>query len=431
MSCTDTESGEVFHTPIYYREFIIENTPTVLNTPYITRKAEFPYESGFLGKNDNIKLYNVQQYENFVLQYAAYYNGKNSCDVEALIQYGTEEPTVVVAENLPLVLDGFSEIQDQIFPLNNSGNVTIILRAVYGDEYYEVKAESDVKPSDMVITTPSDNVVLDLNAFGQRTENVWEYTYLDAYGQEQKITTEFSQNRYVVISTRDVSNNVVPPYDATEENTLDVTEIPPTENEDYKYLRLEGEYYIWEREFDWSNTSGWSDNKLKLANGNAITINYQPFSNDKLLTIKEQGMTLDGARKRLRQNRDSIKREAEIVERLQKVRNMLAALREEMGDEVEVIDIEEDVEEPTVEPKATAAPKAEAPKEELADFKMEMPSTKPAPEEPKKPTREKKVGTLIGGDLFSPEDIRLVVAKENSKKNSKEAKKLAVEQTLF
>lgn len=293
MSCTDTESGEVFHTPIYYREFIIENTPTVLNTPYITRKAEFPYENGFLGKNDNIKLYNVQQYENFVLQYAAYYNGKNSCDVEALIQYGTEEPTVVVAENLPLVLDGFSEIQDQIFPLNNSGNVTIILRAVYGDEYYEVKAESDVKPSDMVITTPSDNVVLDLNAFGQRTENVWEYVYLDAYGQEQKITTEFSQNRYVVISTRDVSNNVVPPYDATEENTLDVDTIPPTENEDYKYLRLEGEYYIWEREFDWSNTSGWSDNKLKLANGNAITINYQPFSNDKLLTIKEQGMTLE------------------------------------------------------------------------------------------------------------------------------------------
>ncbi|MBO5692593.1 MAG: MerR family transcriptional regulator [Tidjanibacter sp.] len=174
---------------------------------------------------------------------------------------------------------------------------------------------------------------------------------------------------------------------------------------------------------------------LKIAKNSRGHRIYTPADVDNLRLIyhlvKEQGMTLDGARKRLRQNRDSIKREAEIVERLQKVRNMLAALREEMGDEVEVIDIEEDVEEPTVEPKATAAPKAEAPKEELADFKMEMPSTKPAPEEPKKPTREKKVGTLIGGDLFSPEDIRLVVAKENSKKNSKEAKKLAVEQTLF
>ncbi|MBP3440490.1 MAG: MerR family transcriptional regulator [Tidjanibacter sp.] len=147
--------------------------------------------------------------------------------------------------------------------------------------------------------------------------------------------------------------------------------------------------------------------------------------------VKEQGMTLDGARKRLRQNRDSIKREAEIVERLQKVRNMLAALREEMGEEVEVIDIEDDVEEEMVAAPKPAATKQEAPKEELADFKMEMPSTKPAPEEPKKTAREKKVGTLIGGDLFSPEDIRLVVAKENSKKNSKEAKKQAIEQTLF
>ena len=39
------------------------------------------------------------------------------------------------------------------------------------------------------------------------------------------------------------------------------------------------------------------------------------------------------------------------------------------------------------------------------------------------------MGTLIGGDLFSPEDIRLAVAKENSKKSSKE--RTVVEQTLF
>ena len=77
-------------------------------------------------------------------------------------------------------------------------------------------------------------------------------------------------------------------------------------------------------------------------------------------------------------------------------------------------------------------PAVEAPhKEELADFEMKMPTTEPAVEEPKKPSRGQKMGTLIGGDLFSPEDIRMAVAKERAKKSSQEAKKQVVEQTLF
>ena len=150
--------------------------------------------------------------------------------------------------------------------------------------------------------------------------------------------------------------------------------------------------------------------------------------------VKEQGMTLDGARKRLRQNKDSIKREAEIVERLRSVRNMLAALREEMNDDVEVVEIEEDVEDVAPEVVAAPAPKKakavvenqEPSKQELADFKMEMPASEPVQEEVKKPAQGPKMGTLIGGDLFFPE-VRLAEAK----KKSKEAKKQVVEQTLF
>lgn len=150
--------------------------------------------------------------------------------------------------------------------------------------------------------------------------------------------------------------------------------------------------------------------------------------------VKEQGMTLDGARKRLRQNKDSIKREAEIVERLRSVRNMLAALREEMSDDVEVVEIEEDVEDVAPEVVAAPAPKKakavvenqEPSKQELADFKMEMPASEPVQEEAKKPVQGPKMGTLIGGDLFFPE-VRLAEAK----KKSKEAKKQVVEQTLF
>lgn len=181
--------------------------------------------------------------------------------------------------------------------------------------------------------------------------------------------------------------------------------------------------------------------------------------------VKEQGMTLEGAKKRIRQNKEGVSREAEIVERLRSVRNMLAALKAELGDEVEVIEIDEEgaeeslaqptpaiIAEPTAEyasePEHTeevasepAEVPAEKPAEEvepavepavepvverLADFQMKMPSSEPEPEEPKKP-RGPKMGTLIGGDLFSPEDIRLAVAK----KNSKEAKKQVIEQTLF
>ena len=198
---------------------------------------------------------------------------------------------------------------------------------------------------------------------------------------------------------------------------------------------------------------------LKIAKNSRGHRIYTPADVDNLRLIyhlvKEKGMTLEGAKKRIRQNKDGENREAEIIERLKGIRNMLAALREELGEEVDVIEIEDENTEGEVvapiveaEPAAEVAPEpkvvevvaAEAepapepeptPKEEkLADFKMEMLSSEPAPvaEEPKR-SRTPKMGTLIGGDLFSPEDIRLAVAKENSKKNSKE--RTVVEQTLF
>ncbi|MBO5661760.1 MAG: MerR family transcriptional regulator [Tidjanibacter sp.] len=159
--------------------------------------------------------------------------------------------------------------------------------------------------------------------------------------------------------------------------------------------------------------------------------------------VKEQGMTLEGAKKRLRQNPEGVAHQAEIVERLRSIRNMLVALKAEMGEGVEVIDVDDEendeaatttpiaptkevMESPKTEAAQEVSPKVEAPKENLAAFKMENPTATPAPEEPRKP-RAPKVGTLIGGDLFDPEDIRKAVAKQRSE----EAKKQVVEQTLF
>ena len=298
MICKDTDSGEEFQTPIYYREFIIEKTPTVLNTPYIVKKLSFDYTKGFLKANETPTIYDVKQFDNAIIEFAAYYNGKNSCNVTSFIKYSSDDEIQVSSEDLPLVLDDFSNKQKQLISLTKEGVAELILRAYYNeDSYFETLTNLQISPSDMNITTVEDNVVLYLNAFGRSNntsnKDKWEYSYKDEYGIERIITTSFSKNEYVLISTRDNEDNVVAPNDATSENSFIVNELPALENEEYKYLIFNNDYYIWSREFDWSDTSGWSDNKLKLSNGNAITIDYKPFSEDKLQTLKSQGGTFE------------------------------------------------------------------------------------------------------------------------------------------
>ena len=198
---------------------------------------------------------------------------------------------------------------------------------------------------------------------------------------------------------------------------------------------------FWEEEFP----------VLKIKKDSRGHRKYTPKDVDNLRLIyhlvKEQGMTLEGARKRMRSNPEGVSHDAEIVERLKNIRNMLAALKAEMGVDTEVIEIEEDIEvevepvvvapasvdanevieESVVEVEAAEPAPAAKPAEKLAEFQLE-PQPQPSAEEPhKRSGRTAKVGTLIGGNLFSPEDIRLAVAK----KNSKEAKSQVIEQTLF
>ena len=301
MICRDSDSGEEFQTPIYYREFIIEKNPTVLNTPFIVRKTSFAAEKGFLQMTDNPTIYNAKQFENVELEYAAYYNGKSTCNVTSYVKYGDGELNQTSNENLPLVMDDFSDDQKLMIGVTKEGLAELILRANYEDgKYFESITNLVIAPSDMNITTVTDDVVLELDARGRSNNtsdrDVWEYKYFDKNkGEECVITTKFSKNEYAVISTYDINGNVVPPADATDENTAVVDVLPQVANEDVKYLKVTGkdEYYAWNKEFDWSDTSGWSDNKLKLASGNAITINYQPFAEENLQAIKEFGFTFE------------------------------------------------------------------------------------------------------------------------------------------
>lgn len=298
MICTDTNSGEEFQTPIYYREFIIETSVPSLETPYILRKASFDSSHGILEAGETPTLYDVKQFDNLVIEFAAYYNGKSTCTVSTYITYPGQSPVEVTSEDLPLPNESFSEIKKQTVSIGEQGTAIITLKAYYGtDGIFETGYNVEVGASDMQINGVTDSIALSLNASGRTNDykykDVWEFTYLNEYGIEETITTDFSKNEYVLISTTDSNGNVIVPTDATEENTYVSDSIPSQEIEDFKYVKCGDEYYVWNREFDWSNTSGWHDNKLKLSNGNAITINYQPFSSDKLQSLKERGATYE------------------------------------------------------------------------------------------------------------------------------------------
>lgn len=107
--------------------------------------------------------------------------------------------------------------------------------------------------------------------------------------------------------------------------------------------------------------------------------------------VKERGMTLKGAAKVLRQSsQDELKREMELLERLQKVRSLLVEVREELkaGDGEQVLDSAEGVQE-AVEPIAEVAPEKEKSAEEPAQPKSEE-TTKRRPAKRRKRAEEEE-----------------------------------------
>lgn len=59
--------------------------------------------------------------------------------------------------------------------------------------------------------------------------------------------------------------------------------------------------------------------------------------------VKERGMTIEGAKKSLKVNREPYKRDTELLERLQRVRSMLLEVREELkGDDESIIEFNDD-----------------------------------------------------------------------------------------
>lgn len=148
----------------------------------------------------------------------------------------------------------------------------------------------------------------------------------------------------------------------------------------------------------------------------------QDVENLKLIyhLVKERGMTLDGARKALRSRRadKGVSRDAELMERLQRIRALLVEVREDLkageGEVVEIEDSDEGVAEmpvaeavaempaaepPVVEVAADGMPAAETPVVEAAVAEMpaaEVPAAAaPAAESPSAPRRRKAVVKIV------------------------------------
>ncbi|MEG1623023.1 MAG: MerR family transcriptional regulator [Alistipes sp.] len=99
--------------------------------------------------------------------------------------------------------------------------------------------------------------------------------------------------------------------------------------------------------------------------------------------VKERGMTLDGAKKSLKQNQSEISRDAALLERLQRVRSLLVEVREELKmDEAEPV--------VTTEKPAVATVIAEKPAVESSSKRR-----------PGRPSRVKKEEATIEKELFA------------------------------
>lgn len=132
---------------------------------------------------------------------------------------------------------------------------------------------------------------------------------------------------------------------------------------------------------------------------------YSPQDVEQLKTIyhlvKERGMTIDGAKKALREQRKegTVARNAQLMERLQKIRSLLVEVREDLKIEDDDIAIEEAAELPAEV--ATSAPEKEQPVVvKFTEQSAEQPA-EPKAEKPKTRRPRKKKGEGETKELFA------------------------------
>ena len=102
--------------------------------------------------------------------------------------------------------------------------------------------------------------------------------------------------------------------------------------------------------------------------------------------VKEQGMTLEGARRAMKQRgTTAVSRDAELMERLQNIRSMLAEVREmlKVKDDDIVVDDKSAVDAAAPDDEAVAGGKAAGRRKAVKVIEPKQPAQEPAEEKPK------------------------------------------------
>lgn len=216
MECEDTVSNDIFRTDIFHRDFFVI-TGEDQTEPMITMSFDIPYQDGFIEDKKAANIFDAVQYENINLKFSVYFQGKASCDVNVDILKPGEYDYITDAS----YITKNGDIYTHELPVQNEGTTTVRITADGVTEY--TVGPFYVQKSDMNIAPVEDNVILYFDANGRTnssaTKDVWEYT--DAEGKEYKVKF----------------NN-----------------------------------------FAWSPTNGWNNDKLVIARGSSIDIDFQPFA---------------------------------------------------------------------------------------------------------------------------------------------------------
>lgn len=85
----DGSSNEPFRTPIYYRNFFIDNGD-VFTLPLIGMAYTIPYDDAFITEHKQPNIFDVEQYETIVIPFAVY-NNKNETEVVVMVAEGGAE----------------------------------------------------------------------------------------------------------------------------------------------------------------------------------------------------------------------------------------------------------------------------------------------------------------------------------------------------
>jgi hypothetical protein len=157
----DGSSSEPFRTPIYYRNFFIDNGDA-FNLPLIGMSYTIPYDETFISENKQPNIFDAEQYETLVIPFAVY-NNKNETEVVVMVAEGGSE----VFENQANIVTNNGIIVNHSITVNKQG----LMQVKFVSENTEVVVGPfEVTESSMQMEPVTDDLIFSLLAKGKSND---------------------------------------------------------------------------------------------------------------------------------------------------------------------------------------------------------------------------------------------------------------------